>query len=346
MSLDLYGTWALQGLIRTVKPSLPGFWLNFFQRTFTFETEEVDFDVVMVDRKVAPFVMPTSAGVPQRERGFETRKYKPAYIKVSHALNPRRTLERQPGEGFGGTLSPLHRQALLLGAYAQDHVDMIQRRWNLMAAEVMQFGTCTIGSDAVGSEYPKRVIDFGRDPALNITKAAGSRWGDAGVSILSDIEDTSQLVYDKGFYPVKTVIMGNKAWKAMRQDSELRDLMKLFAGNRNLQLDLAPGSGAMLQYKGSDGSREFWTYNEQYDIDESTSVPLMDPRDVLYIAADGIAGAQAFGAILDVENLMAQAIFTKSWIEENPSSRQLLSQSAPMVIPGRPNCVGRARVVA
>ena len=87
-------------------------------------------------------------------------------------------------------------------------------------------------------------------------------------------------------------------------------------------------------------------YRESYDISETQSVEIMDPRDVLLVAADGLGLVQAFGAILDVEVLQPLPIFTKSWVENEPSARKLLSQSSPLMIPSRPNATMRARVVA
>jgi hypothetical protein len=72
----------------------------------------------------------------------------------------------------------------------------------------------------------------------------------------------------------------------------------------------------------------------------------MDPRDVLMVATGGLDMARCFGAILDVDVLRADPIFTKSWVTEEPSRRNLLSQSAPLMVPGRPNATLRARVTA
>jgi hypothetical protein len=111
-------------------------------------------------------------------------------------------------------------------------------------------------------------------------------------------------------------------------------------------LDILPGSGAPLQYKGTDGNRSFWVYSETYDTDETTTVAMMDSRDVLMVASDGLAGARCFGAILDMDLLRSQPIFSKSYTENNPSARMVLSQSAPLMVPGRPNATLKARVKA
>jgi len=343
MSHDLFSTYAMGGVIRTLRPTVPGFWLNFFTREFLFDTEEVDFDIVTVDRKIAPFVMPTVAGKPQRERGFVVNKHKPAYIKVKNNLNPRRTLERQPGEQFGGSLSPAAREAALLAAYLADHRDQVERRWNWMAAQAMLNGSITLSGD----EYPTTTVDFGRAAGQTITLGSGSRWGESGIVALDNLETWSTTVFNAVGYPVDVVIMGTTAWTAFRKDTNVQALMDLRRGTDRLGgLDIVPGSGAPLQYKGTDGQRQYYVYAEAYDTDESTTVNMMDPRDVLLVATAAIAGARCYGAILDMESLQAQSMFVKSWTIPEPSARVVLTQSAPMMVMGRVNACLKARVVA
>jgi Phage major capsid protein E len=343
MAIDLYGTRFLAGLISTAKPELPGFWLNFFTRQFVFETEEIMFDQVLVDRKLAPFVLPTVAGVPQRERGYSTDKHRPAYVKPSHVLNPSRVIPRMPGEQIGGSMSLEARAQALLATYALDQRQMIERRWNWMAAQVMLTGAVTIA----GEGYPTTVVDFGRPAGHTVTLGAGSRWGDAGISPLENLETWCGTVHNACGYPVDVCIMGTAAWTAFRKASDLKDMLLLLRATDRLGgLDIVPGSGAPLEYKGSDGARQYWVYSETYDQDETTQVAVMDPRDVLLVSTAGFQGAQCFGAILDFDNLRAQALFAKTWQEQNPSVRMVMTQSAPMMVPGRTKATFKSRVVA
>ena len=343
MAHDLFATYALGGVIQTLRPTVPGFWLNFFTREFLFDTEEVDFDIVTVDRKIAPFVMPTVAGVAQRERGFTVNKHKPAYIKVKNNINPRRTLERQPGEMFGGSQSPAAREAALLASYLADHRDQVERRWNWMAAQAMLNGSITLSGD----NYPSTTVDFGRAAGHTVTLGSGSRWGESGIVALDNLETWSTTVFNAVGYPVDVVIMGTTAWTAFRKDTNVLALLDTLRGADRLGgLDIVPGSGAPLQYKGTDGQRQYYVYAEAYDTDESTTVNMMDPRDVLLVATGAIAGARCYGAILDMDSLQPQSMFTKSWKIEEPSARVVLTQSAPMMVMGRINSCLKARVVA
>jgi hypothetical protein len=57
-------------------------------------------------------------------------------------------------------------------------------------------------------------------------------------------------------------------------------------------------------------------------------------------------GVKAFGAIQDHESLEAVPYFSKSWLEEDPSRRMVMTQSAPLLVPYRPNASLCATVTA
>ena len=102
-----------------------------------------------------------------------------------------------------------------------------------------------------------------------------------------------------------------------------------------------------MEYKGQIGAFNIYVYSDVYEDETGTMQPMMDPRDVLLEAEGGFDGVRAFGAIMDADaGLQALDIFPKMWKNPDPSVIYLLSQSAPLMIPSRPNCTLRARVVA
>lgn len=72
-----------------------------------------------------------------------------------------------------------------------------------------------------------------------------------------------------------------------------------------------------------------------FDVTDSKLLPA---KTVIMGAKDGLEGTRCYGAIHDEKaNWTAHRYFTKSWVEEDPSVRWLLLQSAPLVVPYRPN---------
>jgi hypothetical protein len=56
------------------------------------------------------------------------------------------------------------------------------------------------------------------------------------------------------------------------------------------------------------------------------------------LLAPRLQGVRAFGAIRDHSaGFIAQPYHSKSWVDEDPSVRYLLTQSAPLLIPSVPN---------
>ncbi|HHN72503.1 MAG TPA: major capsid protein, partial [Thermopetrobacter sp.] len=81
MMADLFSTDVLIRVVRDLKAP-PQFLLDrFFPIVQTEESEEIHFDVENRTRRIAPFVSPVVAGKVVASEGFETKTFKPAYIK-------------------------------------------------------------------------------------------------------------------------------------------------------------------------------------------------------------------------------------------------------------------------
>lgn len=62
------------------------------------------------------------------------------------------------------------------------------------------------------------------------------------------------------------------------------------------------------------------------------------PLNGVIFASRQIEGYQAHGAILDPEaDYVAAEFWPKDWIEKDPAQEFVMTQSAPLVIPARPN---------
>jgi hypothetical protein len=63
------------------------------------------------------------------------------------------------------------------------------------------------------------------------------------------------------------------------------------------------------------------------------------------VGSTGTDGVRHFGAIRDLDaGIQARQYFVKSWREPDPSRQFLLMQSAPLLVPYRPNAVLSATV--
>lgn len=330
---DLFSTNRLTAIV----PSLwtpPQFLLStFFPGLQTETSEEIHFDVDSDVRGLAPFVSPVVEGQIMTNRGFTTKTFKPAYVKPKNIWDPNKALKRWKGEQIGGSLSPEERRIAQVNEILRDQKTLILRRMEWMAAQALIGGSITVSGD----KYPTQVVSFGRDNTLTVTKDAAAEWGDAGINPLTDLQTWAETVYNlSGSYP-RTVVMDSKAWALFKEDDNVKSrltLQRALGQMPTMQQDAAGPEGG--NYKGSIDNFDIWVYVGSYKDDAGTVTKYLADYTVLMVG--DIMGYKAYGAIMDeAAGLQALEMFSKSWVEEDPPLRFIMTQSAPLVVPYRPN---------
>lgn len=350
MPFDLYSTATLLGVVR-VQPVESSYWLNnFYGRQINFDTEEVMFDRVQGNRRIAPFVSPVVQGRVMRTRGYETRTFRPAYTKPKHVVDPNRVFSRLAGEGISGTLSPDARWNAAVAENLREERNAIQRLWNWMAAMATIHGEVTIS----GEDYPTQVVNFGRDAGLTRILTLTSRWGEADADPLKDIADLRTLSFQKSGSGITRLTMGLEAFDRFYADEKVQKLLKTELGavprTSDSQLSALGSPGEPFEYRGilqganGQGRLEIYTYNEQYEDEAGVTQSIMDPLDVVG-TGNGLQGTRCYGAIRDKRaGLQALPIFPKMWDQEDPSVTYTMTQSAPLMVPGNPDNSFRIKV--
>lgn len=335
MAIDLFTTAMLNRVVRQIDVD-PAAWLltTFFPISQESEDEEIHFDVEDEQPRITPFVSPLRAGKIVEHEGFETRTFKPAYVKDKRLFDPDHPLKRVIGEPPLGTLSNAERLRRLIGQTLANQNRMLTRREEVMASEVLRTGKATIS----GEGFDDVVVDFQRAAALTVAALTGTaRWSDAGSTPMDDLEDWAQLIYDEGGGIALDAVMAPDVWQAVRTHSQVVDLLDTRRGSES-RAETGPLAALRVRNPGQLGDFTLWVYQDNY-IDETGAAQSMMPSGtVLLINASGLQGTRHYGTIKDFKaQLRAQRMFTKSWEEEDPSRRLVLSQSAPLVVPYRPN---------
>jgi hypothetical protein len=341
MAFDLYSTAALLGVVR-VTPIETSYWLDqFFQRQITFESEQIMFDRIETNRRLAPFVSPVVQGRVMRSQGYETRAFRPAYSKPKHVVDPNRVFARLAGEDLGGSSTPAQRWNAAVVENMAEERRALQRLFNWMGAMAVIHGKVTI----TGEDYPTQVVDFGRDPGLTRVLAATARWGEADAKPLDDIRELRTLAFQKSGAPINRLTMGIEAFDRFFADQAVKDLLKgdMRVTTSDSQLSALGSTDTPYEYRGvlqganGQGRIEIYTYNEQYEDKDGNTVDYMSPLDVVGTGGS-IQGVRCFGAIRDKRaGLMAMPIFPKMWDQEDPSVTYTMSQSAPLMVPANTN---------
>jgi len=337
---DLYSTNVLIKVVESlIRPS--SFLLDtFFPQIQTQATEEIHFDIINSTRRLAAFVSPVVAGKVVQEQGFQTETFKPAYLKLKTPLTAGGALKRSVGEQIGGSLSPQDRQMARVGMTIQDHIDQIVRRMEWMAAEALRAGQVTIS----GESYQTSVVNYGRDAGQTVVLTGGNRWGQAGISPLNLLQDWALGTLKLSGAHSQDVVMDIEAWKIFRADSEVQQRLETRRVNNNaMSMNAHAQVGGV--YQGTVDGFNIFTYAEWYIDDAGVTQPML-PTGTVLMGGVGIEGVRAFGAILDdAAGLQAMEFFPKSWVPEDPAVRQVLTQSAPLVVPTRVNASFAATVI-
>jgi hypothetical protein len=332
---DFYSNDVLTGVINNLNnegqtPLLDAF----FREVVTSQEENISFDVEAEVMGLAPFVSPVVGGEVMREVGFTTNTIKPAYVKPKRAFDSNRPFQRTIGEPFGGNLSPQQRLDKLVNQHLGYDRLSIDRRLEWMAAQALLTGTVTIA----GRAYPTKLVDFGRTNTLTKALVGAARWGQVGVKILDLLQTWSDEVLAASGSAPKNVILDTAAWVLFRNDIDVKDRLAL-QRRANVEPSLNQDASLLragLEYKGEIDGFFIWVYSGTYKDSSGVKQKYL-PANTCLMVGD-VVGKRHFGAIRD-ERAGFQAVpyFAKSWVEEDPPVRLVMTQSAPLVVPYRPN---------
>jgi len=346
--MDIYSTPTLTRVVESLKRPQRFFLDTFFTLVENATADTIFFDVELAGekRRLAPYVHPLVEGKVVNSVGYKTESFRPAYVKDKRVHDVTRAFKRVAGEAIGTNqnMNPMQRREVALARDLRDQLMMLTRRFEYQAVEALRLGTVTVKMLRPDNTTETVTVNFARDASLQVTKGAGSRWGDTGVDPMNDLEDLGMLTLQKSGSSVRTIVMDPAAWRAFRKNVALEkrlDMRRVISGDMNLgQLP------EHVQYKGNDGTYDYWVYNEwYYDDATSAEVALLDSGRV--IGVGDVLGVRHFGAIKDEDaNFQAMEYFTKSWKENDPSVRYLLMQSAPLMVPYRINASFSAKVLA
>lgn len=338
---DLFSTSTLKAIVQDLRVPQTGMLDAYFRTVSQDDTEEIHFDIDNKPRRIAPFVSPLVAGKVVASRGFQTATFKPAYVKDKRSFSPTRSVKRVMGERIGGgDLSPAQRMQVLVVQDMQDQLEMITRRLEWMACQAMYDGKVTV----VGEDYPSQLVDFGRNAGHTVVKGAGTKWSDAGISPLDDLQTWSDTMVKNTGVGLTEVTMTVDVWKIFRVNADVKSRLDRWRGNSTLQADAVQREGRV--FMGMVDQFAIYVYSGWFvDPTSGTETAMLPAGTVIGAGGQAVEGVQHFGAIMDHDVLQAMAYYPKSWLDNDPSVRYLLMQSAPLPVPYRVNATFRATVL-
>lgn len=337
--MDLHSTDYLLGVLEALdRPR--GFLLDtFFPEEQIFDTEEVHFDKIDRARRLAPFVSPLVGGKAERQRGYQTRSFRPAYVKPKHVIEATTQLKRRAGESLTGSMSPGDRLGLAIADNLAIEDDQITRREEAMASELLRTGKIVVEGD----DYPRAEVDFGRDASLTKALTSAARWGESGVSPYANIKSWAVEVAKKSGAHPGTVILDPLSSELLQKDEELRavlDIRRQAGGEMQFLAQATGAQGEEAVFIGAVGQFEFWQYSALYTDADGTERNMMPDYSVVMGSKKLSGGIRLYGAILDIQAMEGLAMgsrYPKSWSENDPPVGYTMTQSSPLPCIRRPD---------
>lgn len=343
---ELWDTATSLGVYREVDP-VPSYWLDLlFPNEMTFTDEYIDLEKIpRSGRKLAPFVAPMAQGRAIYEEGSRVERFKPSYVKPSDPVSPLRALTRRPGTLLEpNQLSPAARYDAVKADIIAYHRRAVERTWEWLAAKAAIDGKVVIE----GKDMPQRLVDFGRAAGHTVVLGGGARWGDVGVSILGNIQSWADTMHAAEFGGAPNrLTVGTAVWAVMRKDPEI--LAEMDLNRRGTEVSVKTGllPTGEVRYAGTlGGGIEVWVYKDYYTVNGAVT-DFMSPKDVV-LTGPNLQGYRCFGAIVDVHAaFQALPVFPRNYIPEGDVAiEQIVTQSAPLMVPVNPNASLKATVLA
>lgn len=335
-----YTTAELLEVSRHIKNITP-FWLTMFPRQINFTTEEIFFDKVDQDyRRLAPLVVPNVQGKPMGMGGYSSVSFKPAYVKPKHAVDPNMVIERRAGEALGaGSLSPQQRRDAAVAEILRLHDALLTNRNEWLAARAIIDASVTLASD----DYPSTTISFQRHASLSYDVGGGAAaWDQGTADPLADIRTARINANNRSGAVIRRIIFGGNAWTNFTARVDLKAIQDRNYGGLDVNIQRAYDGFEGQEYMGTyggvfgGGRIEMWIDRSKY-VDENGSEQFFLDQDTVVGVSD-VEGVQCYGAIKDFRaGLQPLSRFPKMWQQEDPSVEYLMTQSAPLMVPKKPN---------
>jgi hypothetical protein len=142
--------------------------------------------------------------------------------------------------------------------------------------------------------------------------------------------------------------MTTDAWALLKTDPGFKNLVSTIRANlrRPRSKPARPSSRALDRARSAHGRLyALHLLRLLHGSRRTAQVKKILPANTVLVGSSGIDGVRHFGAIRDLDaGIQARQYFVKSWVEPDPSRRFLLMQSAPLLVPYRPNAVLSATV--
>lgn len=347
MALDIFRTpYLLAAVNNTIPPAtfLKDRYFPTNESTDVFKTEDVLIEYKDGRKKVAPFVAPRHKGITVLRSGSYMERYTPPLVAPRRVLTIDDLNRRGFGEALMSDLTPEDREATMLVQDMDELSQMISRREELMAAEILTTNKCVMKhyADDLTMPVEEKVLQFYDGESNPAEYVPGVKWDAAGARIMDDIHAMIGLLSSRGLPATDLIVSSDVAATIINDETiqKMFDLNNFNIGNYT-PVELPDGVSRLLTLNVYGRSITIFAYDETYENEAGETVPII-PEGTAILTAPA-AGRGMYGSVTQLEQADGQfhtyagRRIPKYLSDAYADVRTLTLSSAPLLIPNNKN---------
>jgi hypothetical protein len=344
MAIDLYSPRVMIPALREMKPVRTFLRDTFFKQRSTYRTENIDIDVQVKGRRVAPFVNRWAPGKIVDRQGFATSSVAPPCIAMKMPVTAQDVSTRLMGEHVYEDRGPDERAKMILAQDLAELLAMLARREEMMARDAIftTSGNATVVT--ASGEDTNLTFTFSRLAALIIGTLTGDdAWTAAASDPLNQIDIFCEAYAQATGMVATDLVFGGTAYRTFLGNAKVKAAM---VNTSLIQTGVIAPAGIPdgARFVGSlyGGALRMWTYHEWYDDpDNANATTAMVPAKQIMLASNALRTEVRYGAVQDLTDpgpdgmptLKEAVALPRSWTTQDPPVRYLELRSRPLPVP-------------
>lgn len=319
-------------------PLMSSFFTQMFVRERPSNAEHFKLEVVTKGVSMLPAIDNYSPGTMRqgnkREVGYVTAPRfrpkrgfsKPDVFKIPPGSNP-----------FDPMDNPVER------ALAEDmamHRSEIDYTLEVMCAQAVVHGKLNLYDFVDGRRVPTYTVDFLRPAAHNVILTGSALWSNSGSNLLAQMDEWDTMIQEETNIASSDLYLGSKAWEAFRKHPDVKDQIDTTSGVDAGSLTLR----VARKFKGTWNGLNVWVVSGTYADMDGTVKNFLDPEYALLVAS-GAQNVIEFGIPMDLECPAPVEVFSKIFVQKDPSGIFSLCETRPLPQIKQPGWVVYARVL-
>jgi len=353
MAFDITNTHHLLAAIEQAVPASSFLRDRYFgcnPSTDIFSTDDVIVEYKSGNQKMAPFVAPRVGGKTILRKGYRMERFEPGFIAPKRTLTIDDLKKKGFGEAIYANLTPEQRQGAIVTNDMVEMEEMIVRREEAMAAEVMTTNALIMkhyGDNA--EDFEEKQVFYYDGDSNPAAFAVSTPWSDPAADIYADLAGMLKMARQHAIRCTELLVSPDVAPMVVKNATvkEFLDIRGYEMGHiqpRELNAAGAAYVGTLNVY----GTMiDIISYGAQYEADDGTMQDYLPAGTAIMTAP--ASGRTVYGAVTQLESDEQFHTYAGKRVPKYNSDkvadiRELRLASRPLLMPNKKNCFITAKV--